>query len=165
MIKHIETPFLHLEIKDGNCEVTGTGNTWQYLLLFAYIVKAAKEGRFTNGFDDKGEEKEFIRILNKVYECPIEVHHYMDDSTRVRIIYIDNTPRRVTRIIDVTGMTVKDAYEYVVHSISYSDVKKISKEEVDAIDAIEGKVMRRYLYAYVHSPECFECTKVRLGID
>ena len=21
MIKHIETPFLHLEIKDGNCEV------------------------------------------------------------------------------------------------------------------------------------------------
>lgn len=46
MIKHVETPFLHLEIKDGNCEVTGTGNTWQYLLLFAYIVKAAKEGRF-----------------------------------------------------------------------------------------------------------------------
>lgn len=106
MIKHIETPFLHLEIKDGNCEVTGTGNTWQYLLLFAYIVKAAKEGRFTNGFDDEGEEKEFIRILNKVYESP--------------------------------------------------DV---------AIDAVEGKVRRRYLYAYVHSPECFECTKVRLGID
>lgn len=51
-------------------EVTGTGNTWQYLLLFAYIVKAAKEGRFTNGFDDEGEEKEFIRILNKVYESP-----------------------------------------------------------------------------------------------
>lgn len=70
MIKHIETPFLHLEIKDGNCEVTGTGNTWHYLLLFAFAVKAAKEGRFTNGFDDKGEEKEFIRILNKVYECP-----------------------------------------------------------------------------------------------
>lgn len=70
MIKHIETPFLHIEIKDGNCEVTGTGNTWQYLLLFAYIVKAAKEGRFTNGFDDEGEEKEFIRILNKVYERP-----------------------------------------------------------------------------------------------
>lgn len=70
MIKHIETPFLHLEIKDGNCEVTGTGNTWQYLLLFAYIVKAAKEGGFTNGFDDEGEEKEFIRILNKVYKCP-----------------------------------------------------------------------------------------------
>lgn len=44
MIKHVETPFLHLEIKDGNCEVTGTGNTWQYLLLFAYIVKVAKEG-------------------------------------------------------------------------------------------------------------------------
>lgn len=70
MIKHIETPFLHFEIKDGNCEVTGTGNTWQYLLLFAYIFKAAKEGRFTNGFDDEGEEKEFIRILNKVYESP-----------------------------------------------------------------------------------------------
>ena len=70
MIKHIETPFLHLEIKDGNCKVTGTGNTQQYLLLFAYIVKAAKEGGFTNGFDDEGEEKEFIRILNKVYKCP-----------------------------------------------------------------------------------------------
>lgn len=73
MIKHIETPFLHLEIKDGNCEVTGTGNTWQYLLLFAYIVKAAKEGRFTNGFDDEGEEKEFNRIINKVYESPDNV--------------------------------------------------------------------------------------------
>jgi hypothetical protein len=70
MIKHVETPFLHLEIKDGNCEVTGTGNTWQYLLLFAYIVKAAKEGRFTNGFDDEGEKKEFNRIINKVYESP-----------------------------------------------------------------------------------------------
>lgn len=70
MIKHVETPFLHLEIKDGNCEVTGRGNTWQYLLLFAYIVKAAKEGRFTNGFDDEGEKKEFNRIINKVYECP-----------------------------------------------------------------------------------------------
>lgn len=70
MIKHVETPFLHLEIKDGNCEVTGTGNTWQYLLLFAYIVKAAKEGRFTNGFDVEGEKKEFNRILNKVYERP-----------------------------------------------------------------------------------------------
>lgn len=70
MIKHVETPFLHLEIKNGNCEVTGTGNTWQYLLLFAYIVKAAKEGGFTNGFDDEGEEKEFNRIINKVYENP-----------------------------------------------------------------------------------------------
>mgnify|MGYP003369251286 FL=1 len=70
MIKHVETPFLHLEIKDGNCEVTGTGNTWQYLLLFAYIVKAAKEGRFTNGFDAEGEKKEFNRIINKVYESP-----------------------------------------------------------------------------------------------
>lgn len=70
MIKHVETPFLHLEIKNGNCEVEGTGNTWQYLLLFAYIVKAAKEGRFTNGFDAEGEKKEFNRIINKVYENP-----------------------------------------------------------------------------------------------
>ena len=70
MIKHTETPFLHFEIKDGNCEVTGRGNTWQYFLLFAYIVKAAKEGRFTNGFDSEREEKEFNRIINKVYERP-----------------------------------------------------------------------------------------------
>lgn len=71
MIKHVENPFLHIEINDDKqCSVTGTGNTWQYLLLFAYIVKAAKEGRFTNGFDDEGEEREFNRILNKVYECP-----------------------------------------------------------------------------------------------
>ena len=70
MIKHTKNPFLHLEIKNGNCEVTGTGNTWQYLLLFAYIVKAAKEGRFTNGFDVEGEKKEFNRIINKVYESP-----------------------------------------------------------------------------------------------
>ena len=86
MIKHIETPFLHFEIKDGNCEVTGTGNTWQYLLLFAYIVKAAKEGRFTNGFDDEGEEKEFIRILNKVYESPdvaIEAFGPLGDANAV----------------------------------------------------------------------------------
>lgn len=86
MIKHIETPFLHLEIKDGNCKVTGTGNTWQYLLLFAYIVKAAKEGRFTNGFDDEGEEKEFNRILNKVYESPddaIEAFGPLGDANAV----------------------------------------------------------------------------------
>lgn len=70
MIKHVETPFLHLEIKDGNCEVTGTGNTWHYLLLFAFAVKAAKEGQFTNGFANKYEEREFNRILNKVYERP-----------------------------------------------------------------------------------------------
>lgn len=62
MIKHVETPFLHLEIKNGNCEVTGTGNTWQYLLLFAYIVKAAKEGRFTNGFDAEGEKRNSIEL-------------------------------------------------------------------------------------------------------
>lgn len=86
MIKHIETPFLHLEIKDGNCEVTGTGNTWQYLLLFAYIVKAAKEGGFTNGFDDEGEEKEFSRILSKVYESPdvaIEAFGPLGDANAV----------------------------------------------------------------------------------
>ena len=70
MIKHVETPFLHFEIKDGNCEVTGRGNTWQYFLLFAFIVKEAKEGRFTEGFDNEREKKEFIRILNKVYERP-----------------------------------------------------------------------------------------------
>lgn len=70
MIKHIETPFLHFEIKNGNCEVTGTGNTWQYLLLFAYIVKFAKEGGFANGFDSEREKKEFNRIINKVYESP-----------------------------------------------------------------------------------------------
>lgn len=65
MIKHVETPFLHIDIKDGNCEVTGTGNTWHYLLLFAFAVKAAKEGQFTNGFANKYEEREFNRILNE----------------------------------------------------------------------------------------------------
>lgn len=86
MIKHVETPFLHLDIKNGNCEVTGTGNTWQYFLLFAYIVKAAKEGRFTNGFDSEGEEKEFVRILNKVYENPdaaIEAFGPLGDANAV----------------------------------------------------------------------------------
>ena len=89
MIKHVETPFLHIEIKDGNCEVTGRGNTWQYLLLFAYIVKAAKEGRFTNGFDDEGEEKEFNRIINKVYESPddaIEAFGPLGDANAVSAI-------------------------------------------------------------------------------
>lgn len=62
MIKHIETPFLHFEIKDGNCEVTGTGNTWQYLLLFAYIVKVAKEGGFANGFDSEREKRNSIEL-------------------------------------------------------------------------------------------------------
>ena len=85
MIKHVETPFLHIEIKE-RCEVTGRGNTWQYFLIFAYIVKAAKEGRFTNGFDSEGEEKEFIRILNKVYESPddaIEVFGPLGDVNTV----------------------------------------------------------------------------------
>lgn len=70
MIKHAESPFLHFEIVNDECEVTGRGNTWHYLLLFAFIVKAAKEGQFTNGFANKYEEREFLRILNKVYEHP-----------------------------------------------------------------------------------------------
>lgn len=86
MIKHIETPFLHFEIKNGNCEVTGTGNTWQYLLLFAYIVKVAKEGGFANGFDSEREKKEFNRIINKVYESPdvaIEAFGPLGDANAV----------------------------------------------------------------------------------
>lgn len=70
MIKHTKNPFLHIELNGDERLIARQGNTWQYLLLFAYIVKAAKEGRFTNGFDDEGEEKEFVRILNKVYKCP-----------------------------------------------------------------------------------------------
>lgn len=70
MIKHTKNPFLHIELNGDERLIAGQGNTWQYLLLFAYIVKAAKEGRFTNGFDVEGEKKEFNRILNKVYERP-----------------------------------------------------------------------------------------------
>lgn len=70
MIKNAQNPCLHVEIQDKECLITGTGNTWHYLLLFAFIVKGAKEGNFTNGFANKYEEKEFIRILNKVYESP-----------------------------------------------------------------------------------------------
>ena len=70
MIKHTKNPFLHIELNGDERLIAGQGNTWQYLLLFAYIVKAAKEGRFTNGFDDEGEKKEFNRIINKVYERP-----------------------------------------------------------------------------------------------
>lgn len=92
MIKHIENPFLHIEINDDKqCSVTGTGNTWQYFLLFAYIVKAAKEGRFTNGFDSEGEQKEFSRILNKVYESPdvaIEAFGPLGDSNAVYDILV-----------------------------------------------------------------------------
>lgn len=115
--------------------------------------------------DDKLEHRKIYDEVTGDDLYNIEVHQYMDNSTRVRIIYLDDTAHMVTRIVDVTGMKIEEAYQYVVHSISYSDVKKISKEEIDAIDAIEGKVKRRYLRAYVHSPECFECTKVRLGID
>lgn len=70
MIKHTKNPFLHIELNGDERLIARQGNTWQYLLLFAYIVKAAKEGRFTNGFDDEGEKKEFNRIINKVYESP-----------------------------------------------------------------------------------------------
>lgn len=70
MIKHTKNPFLHIELNGDERLIAGQGNAWQYLLLFAYIVKAAKEGRFTNGFDDEGEKKEFNRIINKVYESP-----------------------------------------------------------------------------------------------
>lgn len=92
MTKHVENPFLHIEINDDKqCSVTGTGNTWQYLLLFAYIVKAAKEGRFTNGFDSEGEQNEFIRILNKVYKCPddaIEAFGPLGDANAVSDILV-----------------------------------------------------------------------------
>lgn len=86
MIKHTKNPFLHIELNGDERLIAGQGNTWQYLLLFAYIVKAAKEGRFTNGFDDKGEEKEFNRIINKVYESPddaIEAFGPLGDANAV----------------------------------------------------------------------------------
>lgn len=70
MIKHAESPFLHVEIQGEECGITGTGNTWQYFLLFAFIVKEAKEGKFTEGFNNSIEEREFKRILDKVYERP-----------------------------------------------------------------------------------------------
>ena len=70
MIKHTKNPFLHIELNGDERLIAGQGNTWQYLLLFAYIVKAAKEGGFASGFDDEGEKKEFNRIINKVYESP-----------------------------------------------------------------------------------------------
>lgn len=70
MIKHTKNPFLHIELNGDERLIARQGNTWQYLLLFAYIVKAAKEGGFTSGFDDEGEKKEFNGILNKVYESP-----------------------------------------------------------------------------------------------
>ena len=62
MIKHIETPFLHLEIKDGNCEVTGTGNTWQYLLLFAYIVKLPKKDALLMGLTMKEKKRNSLEF-------------------------------------------------------------------------------------------------------
>lgn len=86
MIKHVKKPFLHIEFNGDERLITGQGNTWQYLLLFAYIVKSAKEGGFTNGFDDEGEEKEFSRILSKVYESPdvaIEAFGPLGDANAV----------------------------------------------------------------------------------
>lgn len=70
MIKHTKNPFLHIEFNGDERLIAGQGNTWQYFLLFAFIVKEAKEEKFTEGFDNEGEKKEFIRILNKVYERP-----------------------------------------------------------------------------------------------
>ena len=70
MIKHTKNPFLHIELNGDERLIARQGNTWQYLLLFAYIVKAAKEGGFANGFDSEREKKEFNRIINKVYESP-----------------------------------------------------------------------------------------------
>lgn len=86
MIKHVQNPCLHVEIQDKECLITGTGNTWHYLLLFAFAVKAAKEGQFTNGFANKYEEREFNRILNKVYESPddaIEAFGPLGDANAV----------------------------------------------------------------------------------
>lgn len=70
MIKHTKNPFLHIEFNGDERLIAGQGNTWQYFLLFAFIVKEAKEGKFTEGFDSEREKKEFIRILDKVYERP-----------------------------------------------------------------------------------------------
>ena len=134
-----------------------------YKPLPPYEELARRLNRFM--YDDMLERRKIYDEVTGDDLYNIQLHQYMDNSTRVRIIYLDDTAHMVTRIIDVTGMKVSEAYEFVVKNISHSDVKKISKEEVDAIDAVEGKVRRRYRYAYVHSPECFECTKVRLGID
>lgn len=70
MIKHTKNPFLHIEFNGDERLIAGQGNTWQYFLLFAFIVKEAKEEKFTEGFDSEREKKEFIRILDKVYERP-----------------------------------------------------------------------------------------------
>lgn len=86
MIKHTKNPFLHIEFNGDERLIAGQGNTWQYFLLFAFIVKSAKDGSFTNGFDDEGEEKEFSRILSKVYESPdvaIEAFGPLGDANAV----------------------------------------------------------------------------------
>lgn len=53
MIKHTKIPFLHIELNGDERLIAGQGNTWQYLLLFAYIVKAAKEGALLMGLTMK----------------------------------------------------------------------------------------------------------------
>ena len=63
MIKHVENPFLHIEINDDHqCSITGTGNTWQYLLLFAYIVKVAKEGALLMGLTMKEKKRSSLEF-------------------------------------------------------------------------------------------------------
>lgn len=89
MIKHVKKPFLHIEFNGDERLITGQGNTWQYFLLFAHIVKSAKKGNFTGGFDNEGEKKEFNRILNKVYESPdvaIEALGPLGDANTVSAI-------------------------------------------------------------------------------
>lgn len=48
MIKHTKNPFLHIEFNGDERLIAGQGNTWQYFLLFAFIVKEAKEGIYQN---------------------------------------------------------------------------------------------------------------------
>lgn len=86
MIKHTKNPFLHIEFNGDERLIAGQGNTWQYFLLFAFIVKEAKEGKFTEGFNSEIEKKEFIRILDKVYERPddaIEAFGPLGDANAV----------------------------------------------------------------------------------
>lgn len=64
-------PFLHIELNGGGYEISGRGNTWKYLLMFASLVREAKGGRFVNGcFDTVREERAFNGILDAVYENP-----------------------------------------------------------------------------------------------
>ena len=66
-----QNAFLKVELIGDEYEISGRGNTWKYLMLFACIVKEAKEGRFVNGwFDSVKEERAFNGILDAVYESP-----------------------------------------------------------------------------------------------